>query len=101
MQLLSWFPPKSCFLSRADPRWQRNLELSLKHLNQIVYGDNFCFEKIYLHWKQTLNTPSHFLLLNGKKNGFTANDWQGKTIFGYFLVKSVFHFSKPGPIKHV
>ena len=51
------------------------MELSLKHLNQKLYGDDFILFKIYLHWKLfTLNRPLRLSLLNGKNNGFTAND---------------------------
>ena len=59
----------------AYPLYQTKMELSLKHLNQKLYGDSFCFEKNYMHWKLfTLNRPSHLLSLNGKNNGFTTND---------------------------
>ena len=57
---------------------QRKSELSLKHLNHKLYGDNFCFEKIFPHWKLlTLIGPLHLIPLafgNGKNNGFTTND---------------------------
>ena len=36
---------------RADLHYQTNLELSLKHLNQKFYGDLFCFDKKFAHWK--------------------------------------------------
>ena len=40
------------------------MELSLKRLNQKLYGDSFCFKKNYTHWKLfTLNRPSHLLSL--------------------------------------
>ena len=57
---------------------QRKSELSLKHLNQRLYGDNFCFEKNYPRWKPlTLIGPLHLTPLafgNGKNNGFTTNN---------------------------
>ena len=61
----------------------------MKHLNQRLYGDNFCFEKPYPHWKLfTLIRPLHLTTLafvKEKNNGFAGNDRQETRIFVYLV----------------
>ena len=56
-------------------------------LCEILYGDNFCFEKIYPRWKlSTVNRLSHLSLPSGRNNhGFSTNDLQEKHNFVYLV----------------
>ena len=56
-------------------------------LCEILYGDNFCFEKVYPRWKLfTVNRPSHPSLPSGKnKHGYSTNDLQKKHNFVYLV----------------
>ena len=74
------------------------LELSLKYLNQKMYGENFCFEKIICRENFSLLTGCHYYCLNGNKKGFTTEKKMIDKEDTFSFIHSILSSFNPGQI---